>query len=178
MPSPDASEEERWAAADARGALCRAQAERGEVAARLDERKGAVGRAEQHLASETAELRGQEERLREREHKAAASLAERLRKGATTERTIEIEVPADLDLARHKVEVAQQALDALTIEAEHARDELRRAEQAVGGAVADVVRQELLKIARAVDEDDREAARPTPTRWPNSVRGTRFRRVG
>jgi len=138
--------------------LRQAQAEREEIAARLAERKAAAGRAEQHLAAVTAELQEAEQDQRKAADRAAVALAERLRTGATSERTIEIEVPASLDLARHAVGVAQAALDTLTREVAAAEHEHADAQRRVGLAVLDVVKAELLRIGAEVAAHDRAAA--------------------
>jgi len=158
LPSPDLAEEERLRSSDLRGVLRQAQAEREEIAARLAERKAAAGRAEQHLAAVTAELQEAEQDQRKAADRAAVALAERLRTGATSERTIEIEVPASLDLARHAVGVAQAALDTLTREVAAAEHEHRDAQRRVGLAVLDVVKAELLRIGAGVAAHDRAAA--------------------
>ena len=65
---------------------------------------------------------------------------------------------AEIEEARLAVERTQSALDTVREEAEATRRQLIQAQNVVGRAVADVVRQELLTIARQIDEHDQAAA--------------------
>jgi len=70
---------------------------------------------------------------------------------------IEASAPANLDQIRRAVEVAQKAFDQLTAEAEATHRELVVAQHRTGFCVRDVVRAELLRMAREVEEHDRAA---------------------
>jgi hypothetical protein len=157
LPSPDAAEEERLATADLRGALRQAQAERREVALRLVDQQKAVERAQQHLDTAKGEVTSLEDRSIAGDRLAAVELADRFRSGTVEMLVIEAPMTSNLDQACRAVEVAQKALDQLTAEAEATRRELQTAQQRIGAAVLDVVRGELLRIAREVAAHDRAA---------------------
>src|SRR5262249_2427127 len=111
----------------------------------------------QHLDAAKGELASLEDRAAAGDQREAAELAARFRSGQLEALVLEASAPSNLDQARRAVEVAQQAFDQLTAEAEATHRELVIAQQRVGFCIRDVLRAELLAMARLVAEHDRVA---------------------
>jgi hypothetical protein len=163
LPPADAGEEERLATGDLRGALRLAQLARRQISLRSVDQKDAFARGEQHLEEARAALSQLEERAAAAERAAADRLADSFRGSETSNLVQEVSsasMPATSEIERGRIAVqrAQNAVATLTGEVEATQRELGRAQYVVDRAVADVVRQELLAIARRIDEHDRAAA--------------------
>jgi hypothetical protein len=147
LPNPDAAEEQRLRTGDFRGSLRQAQRERAAIAARLGERRGAAARAQVHLEAVSVALAGLEQGQKAAEREAARALVERFRSGPQdVALSVEVEVPASLDLARHAVIVAEQALNTLVIEVTAAEHELKAAQRRVDLAELDLLMAEVLRL--------------------------------
>jgi hypothetical protein len=159
---PDASEEERLATGDLRGALRQAQLDRRQISLRGVDQKDAFARGQQHLENARAELRDLERRSAAGERAAAERLADSFRGSQTPVEELrasaKFPTTSEIEAARLAVQRAEAAVERLAAEAEATRAELGRAQYVVDRAVADVVRQKLLAIAHRIDEHDRAAA--------------------